>query len=109
MKKLMLTLGLLVAAVPVASVEATATSRSSNVATTAAAHSNAVEQPRYNRYRNREVRREVRRERRECRRELRRAETRRQYYRELRECQRELARAQRSGRWQNWDRRWRRW
>jgi DNA-directed RNA polymerase specialized sigma subunit len=54
-------------------------------------------------------RREVRQERRECRRELRRAETRREFNRELRECRRELARAQRSGRYQNWDARWRRW
>jgi hypothetical protein len=53
--------------------------------------------------------RELRQERRECRRELRRAETRREYYRELRECRRELARARRSGHWHDWDRRWRRW
>jgi hypothetical protein len=53
--------------------------------------------------------REVRQERRECRRELRRADNRREYYRELRECRRELAQARRSGRWDRWDRRWRRW
>jgi hypothetical protein len=53
--------------------------------------------------------REVRQERRECRRELRHAETRRQFNRELRECQRELTRARQSGRYQTWDRRWRRW
>ena len=28
---------------------------------------------------------------------------------ERRECRRELARAKRSGKWHNWDRRWRRW
>jgi hypothetical protein len=51
--------------------------------------------------------REVRQEQRECRRELRRADNRREYNRELRECQRELAQARKSGRWNNWDRRWR--
>ncbi|HEX8413056.1 MAG TPA: hypothetical protein VF637_04120 [Sphingomicrobium sp.] len=53
--------------------------------------------------------REVRQERRECRRELRRADNRREFNRELRECRRELARARQSGRYQNWDRRWRNW
>ncbi len=85
MRKLLLTLGLVAASLPLASAGA----------------------QRYNPgYHNN---REVRHERRECRRELRRAETRREYNRELRECKRELARAQRSGRWTTWDRRWRRW
>ncbi|MEA3066507.1 MAG: hypothetical protein QOJ27_2968 [Sphingomonadales bacterium] len=82
MRKLILALGLVATALPTVAVDA---QRSG--------------------YRNREVRQE----RRECRRELRRAENRRQYYSELRECRRELARARQSGRWTNWDRRWRRW
>jgi hypothetical protein len=85
MRKLILAIGLIATALPMAGVDA----------------------QRYGRgYHNN---REVRQERRECRRELRRAENRREYYRELRECRRELARAQRSGHWQHWDRRWRRW
>jgi flagellar biosynthesis protein FlhB len=83
MRKLMLTLGLLAASLPITDVAA----------------------QRYGANRNREVRQEQR----ECRRELRRAETRREYNRELRECRRELARAQRSGRYNSWDRRWRSW
>ena len=84
MRKLILAVGLLAAALPATTVSA-------------------------QRYGGGYNNREVRQERRECRRELRRAETRREYYRELRECRRELQRAQRSGRWQSWDRRWRRW
>ena len=83
MRKLMLALGQIAASLPVASATA----------------------QRYGYHNNREVRQE----RRECRRELRRADNRREYYRELRECRRELARARRSGHWDRWDRRWRRW
>jgi hypothetical protein len=79
MRKLILAAGLMAVAIPAATLDA---------------------QPRRNR--------EVRQEQRECRRELRRAESRREYNRELRECQRELAQARRSGRWDNWDRRWHR-
>jgi hypothetical protein len=84
MRKLILTLGLVAAALPLAGASA-------------------------QRYGHGYQNREVRQERRECRRELRRAETRREYYRELRECRRELARARRTGRWHHWDSRWRRW
>ncbi|SFR97174.1 hypothetical protein [Sphingomonas jatrophae] len=83
MRKLLLALSTIAVALPVAALDA---------------------QPGYG---NR--RREVRQEQRECRRELRRSETRREFDRELRECRRELAQARRSGRWQNWDRRWRGW
>jgi hypothetical protein len=84
MRKLILAIGLIATALPMAGVDA----------------------QRYGRgYGNRGVRHEMR----ECRRELRRAENRRQYYRELRECRRELAQARRTGRWTHWDRRWRRW
>jgi hypothetical protein len=82
MRSLILSLGIVVTALPVAATPADAQG-----------------------YRNREVRREMR----ECRRELRRAESRREYNRELRECRRELAQARRSGRWDRWDRRWRNW
>jgi hypothetical protein len=84
MRKLILALSIVATALPVGAVDA-------------------------QRYRSGYNNREVRQERRECRRELRRAENRRQYYRELRECRRELAQARRSGRWNGWDRRWRRW
>ncbi|MCD2324003.1 hypothetical protein LQ953_08270 [Sphingomonas sp. IC-56] len=84
MRKLLMTFGLLAVAVPMTSATA-----------------NVDDQ----RYRNREVRQEQR----ECRRELRRADSRREYNRELRECRRELQRARQSGRYQNWDRRWRNW
>ena len=64
MRKLILAIGLVATALPMASVPA---------------------QGYHNGYRNREVRQE------------------------RRECRRELARARRSGHWQQWDRRWRRW
>lgn len=84
MRTLLMAVGLLAAAVPVASATAGGDAQ---------------------RYRNREVRQEQR----ECRRELRRAESRREFNRELRECRRELSRARQSGRYQGWDRRWRGW
>jgi hypothetical protein len=86
MRNLILSLGLVAAALPMASASAQRYGHGPG-------------------YQNREVRHEQR----ECRRELRRAETRREFNRELRECRRELARARNSGRWDNWDRRWRRW
>lgn len=84
MRKFLMTVGLLAVALPAASATASVDDQ---------------------RYRNREVRQEQR----ECRRELRRADSRREYNRELRECRRELSRARQSGRYQNWDRRWRNW
>ena len=101
MKRLLLTLGLMVVAVPAASAAVPA-GTSSNLAPSVETSTTSELQ---RRYRNREVRQE----RRECRRELRRAENRRQFNRELRECRRELARARASGRWDRWDNRWRRW
>lgn len=102
MKRLLLTLGLMVVAVPAASAAVPAAGTTSNLS--AAVETSATSELQ-RRYQNRRVRQE----RRECRRELRRAENRRQFNRELRECRRELNRARASGRWQNWDNRWRRW
>lgn len=79
MRKLLLTFGLMAVAVPAGTLSAQGGHRS----------------------------REVRQETRECRRELRDADNRREFNRERRECQRELANARRSGRYQDWDKRWR--
>lgn len=111
MKKLLLTLGLMVVAAPVAGLGAASAATTTTSIAGALAHAGdakpgADESKAQRRsYRNRRVQQE----RRECRRELRRAENRRQFNRELAECRRELNRARQSGRWDRWDSRWRGW